>query len=49
MKVENKNPGDLLSEVQVLTFMWDYINMEFLVGLAQTQRQYDSIWVVVDG
>ena len=27
---------------------WEYINTDFLVGLPQTQKHHDSIWVVVD-
>ena len=42
MKAENQNPGGLLQEIQVPTWKWEYINMHFVVGLPQTQKQYDS-------
>ena len=48
VKVEHQNPGGLLQEIQVATWKWEDINMYFVVGFPQTQKQYDSIWVVVD-
>ena len=48
MKAEHQNLGGLLQEIQVPTWKWEDINMDFLVGLLQTQRQHDSIWVVLD-
>ena len=48
MKAKHQKPGGLLQEIQVPTWKWEDINMDFLVGLPRTQRQYDSIWVVVD-
>ena len=48
MKAEHQKSGSLLQEIQVPTWKWEDINMDFVVGLPQTQKQYDSIWVVVD-
>ena len=48
VKVENQKSGGLLHEIQVPTWKWEDINMDFVVGLCRTQEQYDSIWVVVD-
>ena len=48
MKAEHQNPDGLLQEIQVLTWKWEDINTDFVVGLPRTQKQYDSIWVVVD-
>ena len=48
VKAEHLNSGDLLQEIQVTTWKWEDINMGFVVGLPQTQKQYESIWVVVD-
>lgn len=41
VKVENQRPGGP-------TWKWEDINMDFIVGLPRTQKQYDSIWVIVD-
>ena len=30
------------------TWKWEDINMDFLVGLPRTQKQYHSIWVVLN-
>ena len=48
VKAEHQKSGGLLQEIQIPTWKWEYINMEFVVGLPRTQRSYDSIWVVVD-
>ena len=45
---KHQNPCYLLQEMQVPTWKWEIINMDFVVGLPQTCRQNDSIWVVVD-
>ena len=33
LKGENEKPGDLLHEIRVHTWKWEYINMDFVVGL----------------
>ena len=40
---EHQNPGVLLKEIQVPTLKWENIKMDFVVGLPQTQKQYESI------
>ena len=48
VKVKQQEPVDLLQEIQVPTLKLEGINMYFVVGLPRTQKQYDSVWVVVD-
>ena len=48
VKIEYQKSGGLLQEIQVPTWKWEDINMDFLVSLPRTKKQYDSIWVVVD-
>ena len=38
VKAEHLNSGDLLQEIQVTTWKWEDINMDFVVGLPHTQR-----------
>ena len=47
VKDENQNPYGLLQEMQVPTFKWEDINMNFVVGFPRTPKQYDSILVNV--
>ena len=35
-------------EIDISTWKWDVINMNFITGLPHTRRQHDSIWVIVD-
>ena len=48
LKVEHQNPGGLTQVMDVPTWKWEDINMDFVVGLPQIWRQNDSIWVIVD-
>ena len=48
VKVDHQKSGGLLQEIQITTWKWEDINMDFVVGLPWTQRSYDSIWVIVD-
>ena len=48
VKVKHQKKGGLLQHTQVPTWKWEGINMGFVVGWIHTQKQYDSIWVVVD-
>ena len=48
VKVEHQNLDVLLQDIQIPTWMWEEISMDFVVGLPQTQKSYDFIWVVVD-
>ena len=48
VKVEYLKASGLLQEIQVPTWKWEYVNMDFVVGFLHTRRRYDYIWVVVD-
>ena len=48
VKVEHQNPGGLTQVMDVPTWKWEDINMDFVVGLPQIWRQNDSIWIIVD-
>ena len=40
--------GSMTQEIDIPTWKWDVINMDFTIGLPLTPRQHDSIWVIVD-
>jgi hypothetical protein len=48
VKAENQRPAGLLQPLEIPTWKWDDISMDFIVGLPRTQRGNDSIWVIVD-
>ena len=48
VKVEHKKLGGMTLEIDISTWKWDVINMDFITGLPCTRRQHDSIWVIVD-
>ena len=38
----------MTQEIDISTWKWDVINMDFITRLPRTRRYYDSIWVIVD-
>ena len=48
VKFEHQKLIGLLQEMPLLEWKWKWITMNFMVGLSNTQRGYDSIWIVVD-
>ena len=48
VKVEHQKPGGMTQEIDIPTWKWEVINMDFITGLPRTRRQHDSIWVIVD-
>jgi len=48
IKTEHQKPAGLLQPLPTPVWKWDEIRMDFVVGLPQTQKGYDSIWVIVD-
>jgi IS30 family transposase len=48
VKAEHQRPAGLLQPLEIPTWKWDDISMDFIVGLPCTQKGNDSIWVIVD-
>ena len=38
----------MTQEIDIPTWKWDMINMDFITVLPRTRRHHDSIWVIVD-
>jgi len=48
VKAEHQKPGGLLQPLPIPVWKWEHITMDFVVGMPQTQKHHDAIWVVVD-
>ena len=48
VKVEHQQPRGMTQEIDIPTWKWDVINMDFITGLPRTRRQHDSIRMIVD-
>ena len=48
VNVEHEKPGGMTQEIDIPTWKWDVINIDFIIGLPRTRKQHDSIWVIVD-
>ena len=48
VKVEHQKPGGMTQEIDIPTWKWVMIIMDFITGLTCTRRQHDSIWVIID-
>ena len=38
----------MTQEIDIPTWKWNVVNIDFIIGLPRTRRQHDSIWVIVD-
>ena len=38
----------MTQEIDIPTWKWYVINLDFINGLPHTRRHHDSIWVIVD-
>ena len=48
IKVSHLKSAGALQPLSVPSWKWDDISMDFIVGLPNTSRHHDSIWVIVD-
>ena len=48
VKVEHQKPGGMTQEIDIPTWKWEVIFMDFITGLPRIRRQHDLIWVIVD-
>ncbi|WVZ89297.1 hypothetical protein U9M48_035720 [Paspalum notatum var. saurae] len=47
VKADHLKPAGMLQPLEVSTWKWEHIHMDFIVGLPRTQKGYDSIWVII--
>jgi hypothetical protein len=48
VKADHMRPAGLLQPLNIPTWKWEGINIDFIVGLPVTGRKFHSIWVIVD-
>jgi hypothetical protein len=48
VKAEHQRLDGLLKPLDVPVWKWECISMDFIVGLPQSPKGHDSIWVIVD-
>jgi len=48
VKYEHQRWGYLLQRLEIPEWKWDLITKDFVVGLPQTLKKFDAVWVIVD-
>ena len=48
VKAKHQHPAGLLQPFPIPEWKWEVISLDFIIGLPLTQKQHDSIMVVVD-
>jgi hypothetical protein len=48
IKTSHLKSASALQPLSIPAWKWDDINMDFIVGLPNTSRHHDSIWVIMD-
>ncbi|GJU93904.1 putative reverse transcriptase domain-containing protein [Tanacetum coccineum] len=48
VKIEHQRESGLLQPLDIPTWKWEKISMDFVTGLPRTFKKNDAIWVVVD-
>jgi hypothetical protein len=48
VKAKHQHPAGLLQPLPVPEWKWETISLDFIIGLPKTQKQNDSIMVVID-
>ncbi|WVZ87114.1 hypothetical protein U9M48_033806 [Paspalum notatum var. saurae] len=48
IKAQKQRPASLLKPLEIPTWKWEKITMDFIVGFFRTPKGNDSIWVIVD-
>ena len=48
VKARHLKPAGMLQSLSIPSGEWEDVSMDFIVGLPNTSKGYDSIWVIVD-
>ena len=48
VKTEHRKPRGFLQPLPIPVWKWEHITIDFIVGLPQTSKHDDAIWVILD-
>jgi hypothetical protein len=48
VKASHLKVSSILQPLPILSWKWEDISMDFIIGLPQTSQKHDSIWVIID-
>ncbi|GKF44129.1 retrotransposable element Tf2 [Tanacetum coccineum] len=48
VRIEHQHASGFLQPLDIPTWKWDQISMDFVTGLPRTSKKNDAIWVVLD-
>ena len=48
MKADHRKTTGLLQPLEIPSWKWDQVSMDFIDGLPRTRRGNESIWVIID-
>ncbi|KAK8928467.1 hypothetical protein KSP39_PZI017898 [Platanthera zijinensis] len=49
VKVDHRRPVGKLTPLDIPSWKWESISMDFITGLPKSPHGHDSVWVIVDG
>ena len=48
VKTKHQRPVGPLQSLKIPQWKWEYVTMDFMMGLPRTSKKNDAIWVIVD-
>lgn len=48
VKYEHQKPGGVMQNLIIPEWKWERITMHFVIGLSNTFKKHDSVWVIMD-
>lgn len=48
VKYEHQKPNGVMQNMIIPEWKWERITMDFLIGLPNTFKKHDSVWVIAD-
>ncbi len=48
VKAEHQVPAEPLNPLPIPQWKWERITMDFIIGLPRSQKNHDTVWVIMD-